>query len=314
MICKKCGSNLNNNDSFCNICGESINRIEENINENTVLTSSFSDFTQGYTTNYNNDSEPSILVKVILLLLSIAVIVGIVLFIISKSSNKLVCESSQGDITFTYSKDRLTGNTTTSRNGQEITIDMIKANEYVETHGLAEFLEDFKEEFESETGGTCTYKGKIPQKTKPLPNEFEHIIVGDEQYGYIEIPDDWTKYDEEDTDLLQYTYVGIYYVAMDYTEKGEYTAEDYANNYLETAKEKYGENAVGAIVTLGKNKDINAYEISIYYEENDTYLLTYYFEPGDNKIHYLALEGPTTKYGIKLSDYLFIPESYSLTK
>ena len=71
---------------------------------------------------------------------------------------------------------------------------------------------------------------------------------------------------------------------------------------------------VGTTVTIGEDKEYTAYQVSMYYPSDSTYLLTYWFETDDGKVRYIALEGPKELDDIKLEDYLFIPESFSLEK
>jgi hypothetical protein len=52
----------------------------------------------------------------------------------------------------------------------------------------------------------------------------------------------------------------------------------------------------------------------MYYPSDATYLVTYWFEAEDGKIHYIALEGPDSVSGESITDYLYIPESFSLNK
>ena len=70
----------------------------------------------------------------------------------------------------------------------------------------------------------------------------------------------------------------------------------------------------GATVTIGKNKKYTAYQVYMYYPSYSTYLVTYWFEAEDGKVHYIALEGPQELSGVKITDYLYIPESFSLEK
>ena len=52
----------------------------------------------------------------------------------------------------------------------------------------------------------------------------------------------------------------------------------------------------------------------MYYPQDGTYLVTYWFETEDGVIRYLSLEGPMEVSGTKITDYLHIPESFTLNK
>ena len=52
----------------------------------------------------------------------------------------------------------------------------------------------------------------------------------------------------------------------------------------------------------------------MYYPSDGTYLVTYWFKTEDEVIRYLALEGPAELSGTKITDYTYIPESFSLNK
>ena len=50
----------------------------------------------------------------------------------------------------------------------------------------------------------------------------------------------------------------------------------------------------------------------MYYPSLSTYLVTYWFEAEDGKVHYIALEGPEELSSVKITEYLYIPESFRL--
>lgn len=92
-----------------------------------------------------------------------------------------------------------------------------------------------------------------------------------------------------------------------------HTAKEYASNYKynkENDTEVTG--VTGATVSIGRNKEFTAYQVYMYYPSDNVFLITYWFDAPDGKVHYIALEGPSSSDGKGLTDYLFIPESFSL--
>ena len=107
----------------------------------------------------------------------------------------------------------------------------------------------------------------------------------------------------------------VYIVSLNYFEDSRYTAKEYASNYMYNKKNSSDVTGVtGATVQIGKNKEYTAYQVYMYYPSDGTYLVTYWFEAEDGKVHYIALEGPEELSGVKITDYLYIPESFSLNK
>ena len=120
-------------------------------------------------------------------------------------------------------------------------------------------------------------------------------------------------YDVDGTTALQYSYANVYIVSLDVLENNQYSAKELASNYLYNKKNDSNVTGVtGATVTIGKNKQYTAYQVYMYYPSDGTYLITYWFDAEDGKAHYIALEGPGELSGVKLTDYLYIPESFSL--
>lgn len=93
------------------------------------------------------------------------------------------------------------------------------------------------------------------------------------------------------------------------------SAKEAASNYMYNMQNNSDVTGVtGATVTMGKNKEYTAYQVYMYYPSDSTYLIAYWFESEDGKIRYIALEEPEELSGVKITDYLYIPESFSLSK
>ena len=144
-------------------------------------------------------------------------------------------------------------------------------------------------------------------------------VVGDDDHGYVTVPNNWYKfYDTAGAHALQYSYASVFILSLDVVPDttNKMTAKMAADNY--SAQELQNTNATnvtGAIVKIGKNKEYTAYQVYSYYPADNSYLVTYWFEAEDGKIHYMALEGPSSTTGTSITDFTdTIPYTFSLKK
>ena len=352
MYCRNCGNLLGEGQTFCAACGTQ--KIDEtNVNNNvqqpvqqpvvnnpTPVVNNPTPVVNNPTpvvnnpvpnNNMNNVQPPKkkksgvpVVVFVILGIfigLIVLVVIGVfgIMGIISDSSNKLECTSPDGSITLMYNDEQLLGYTTSG-----MSYDLDQQKEYAEKVGIEAYLDEFNDWFEKNTSGTCTRKGvqgaeqTHDNEKTTTPNVTEDgKVIGDKKYGYLTVPNNWVQfYDVDGTTALQYSYAGVYIVTMDYIrEDSNHTAKEYAQSYLAQKKKDTSVSGVqGATVKIGKNKEYTAYQVYMYFPSDGTYLVTYWFESEDGVIRYLALEGPTELSGTKITDYLYIPESFSLNK
>ena len=276
-------------------------------------------------------SNPLVIILIVggVFLLGIVGIVALVLMLIlnvSNNSNKLVCESKEGNITLMYDDSGIIGYTQMG-----IEYDLDGQQKYAEKVGVEAYLDEFTDWFEKNTSGTCKKEELNPTPTthdkdneddskidddEKIP-EVNTKLVGDANFGYLSIPNTWVKYkDLGGTQALQYSDIaGKYIVTIDYIREEGYTAKQLASNFLYQMQQSTEVTGVkGATVKIGKNKEYTAYQVYMLYPEDGIYLITYWFETEDKEIRYLALEGPTESNGVKLTDYLYVPESYSIKK
>jgi len=241
----------------------------------------------------------------------------IIISIVSANSEKLVCKSNEGNITIMYNEKGITGYTA---NGMSYDLD--QQQDYAKKIGIDAYLKEFNSWFTSNTTGVCTIDGKELEKETEKPNNNSNnnnsqtTIVGDDTYGYITIPKNWGKfYDVDGNTSLQYSYANVYIVSLNVLDSGTVSsAKEAASNYMYNMQNNSNVTGVtGATVTIGKNKEYTAYQVYMYYPSDSTYLITYWFETEDGKIRYIALEGPEELSGVKITDYLYIAESFSLT-
>lgn len=271
----------------------------------------------------NNKKKKNKIIPKILMIIGGFIILFVVIFsIVSATSEKLVCSSDKGNITIMYNEKGLTGYKTSG-----MSYDFDEQKQYANKIGIDAYIKEFSSWFSNNTSGTCTVNGKkIEENTSnntsnnnnnnsSNTNVTDTKIVGDDKYGYISIPNNWGKfYDVDGNDSLQYSYANVYIVSLNILD-GQYSAKEYASNYMYNKQNSSDVTGVnGATVKIGKNKEYTAYQVYMYYPSDSTYLVTYWFEAEDGKVHYIALEGPEELSGVKITDYLYIPESFSIKK
>lgn len=314
MQCKKCGTPILDTEKFCTNCGEPVTEISNQ--QNFIQTPPISN-----NINYKKKSSaPKVIAIIGGILGGFVIIFLVIFFFVSANSDKLICKSDEGNITIMYNKNGLTGYTTAG-----MSYDFDKQKEYANKIGVDAYTKEFSQWFSTHTSGTCTIDGKKVEQTSNTDNNDNNNsnsnttndkkVVGDDKYGYISVPSNWNRfYDVDGNNSLQYSYGNLYIVSLN-TLDATRTAKEYASNYMynkQNSSEVTG--VTGATVTIGKNKEYTAYQVYMYYPSDSTYLVTYWFEAGDGKVHYIALEGPQELDGVKITDYLYIPESFSLKK
>lgn len=313
MQCKKCGSSILGTEKFCTNCGEPV--TETNNQQQFIQTQPTSN-----NTNYKKKSSAPKVIAIVGGIFGGLLVLGLVIFFfVSANSDKLICKSKEGNITIMYNKDGLTGYTTVG-----MSYDYDEQKEYAKKIGVDAYTKEFSQWFATHTSGTCTIDGKKVEQSSANNKNNDNTnsntttnndtkVVGDDNYGYISIPSNWNKfYDVDGNNSLQYSYANVYIVSLNVLE-GTSSAKDYASNYMYNKQNSSDVTGVtGATVTIGKNKEFTAYQVYMYYPSDSTYLVTYWFETGDGKVHYIALEGPQELNGVKITDYLYIPESFSL--
>jgi len=90
------------------------------------------------------------------ILMAIIVIFAIVFSFVSISGNKLVCESTEGNITISYNEEEVTGYFSTGA----ITYDLDEQQKVSRQIGTDRYVRDFTSWFETNTSGTCSIELK----------------------------------------------------------------------------------------------------------------------------------------------------------
>ena len=179
--------------------------------------------------------------------------------------------------------------------------------------------------FEDNTSGSCIMKdsdgktikdySKSSSNNKTNTNKTTTKVVGQDKYGYVDVPSDWVNFKDPDAQhSIQFSKGTTYIVTLDYIDPSEYQTEMDAKKLAGVLLTKSQEDSnlsgvTGATVTVGKDKKYTAYQVYMYYIQENSYLVTYWFDGDDGYIHYLAIEGPDG-----ITDYLSIPESWRATK
>ena len=242
----------------------------------------------------------------------------------------LHCEYSGGAVTIYHSDYELKGYSAVGK----VNFDYDDAKLRVKRIGVDAFLEEYEDEFEGKySGGFC----RLDSSTKPSSNDDDDDdwplpsssskpsdddknsstssdvkVVGDDTYGYLEVPNNWYDFvDVDGASAKQWSYASVYIVSLDTVDNPTgATAKELAQGYM-AAKMADSEvtGVTGATVTIGSDKKYTAYQVYMYYPSDSTYLVTYWFEDENGKDRYIALEGPED-----IVNYTSIPESFRLKK
>lgn len=131
--------------------------------------------------------------------------------------------------------------------------------------------------------------------------------VGDDTYGYVEVPNSWVVFHDVDatSKLIQYTDIGEagYIVTLNVYEQ-DVEPITAAQNLYNHIKEE-GNSAYYLTTYVAGYR---GYVVHATYTDG-TYLDIYLFKASDNKLHYVAIEGPD-----KYNDNFDIPKTFSMTK
>ena len=149
-------------------------------------------------------------------------------------------------------------------------------------------------------------KEKTKKDNKDEKTVADTKIVGNDTFGYVEIPGDWHEFkDVESTKAIQYTNIGdAGYIVTLNTIDQNVTAEVAAAAITEGVKGE-GASAYYEADTCGK---YTGYAVHAAYPDGK-YIVSYIFKAEDNVIHFVSIEGPD-----KNNDFFDIPNTYRLKK
>lgn len=128
-----------------------------------------------------------------------------------------------------------------------------------------------------------TFTKEIPDDTAKLTK-----IVGSEIHGYLEIPDDWSVFNSIEGTSTLMSWVGDASTIMHLDiMPGDYSAEVYATNSMNTLITQVGEDNVAT--SFEELDGYKAYYIASKHP-NNAVLLVWYLDGSDGKTHYIAAE------------------------
>ena len=170
MFCKQCGNKFQPEQKFCTNCGakkevnanqELTNQQPQKVNQNHIDTNNNQNINNNVQQQKTNKSEDSlhvneqilkeleprkknniiILVVVVVIIFIVAIIslVGVLFINVSNSSNKLICQSKEGNITLMYNSQELIGYTTSG-----MKYDLDEQKKYASEIGINAYIEEFK--------------------------------------------------------------------------------------------------------------------------------------------------------------------------
>ena len=325
MICKHCGATFSSTDKFCSYCGCSTEMVMNSSHSSDNFSTSDSsgnssvpNSNSSQSLKKNSSKKKGIFIFLGILFVSFIILSFFGFFAYFFSQDKMICNSPQGNITLMFNHKDLIGYT-----ARGITYDFDQQKEIAKEVGIESYLIEFNSWFQKNTSGSCTingvgvdqYFGHNDSDSDLDSKSSSSLVVGDSVYGYVTVPDDWSRfYDVDGNNSFQYSYANTFIVSLNSLEK-QYSAKEYASNFMYKMQNSSEVTDVnGATVTIGKNKQYTAYQVYMYYPSLSIYLITYWFEAEDNKVHYISLEGPGDLNGKGINDFLFIPESFQLTK
>jgi hypothetical protein len=130
-------------------------------------------------------------------------------------------------------------------------------------------------------------------------------VVGDNNSGYIVVPNDWIKFIDEDNPIengYQYSDIDSDYIITVSTIN--ITKDEYKNILLQSLS---GSSSVNSSSTKFLNYD--AEQISAYVEASKSWISAIFFNTEDGKLHFIGIEGPDID-----NEFFNITNSYKLQK
>ncbi len=144
-------------------------------------------------------------------------------------------------------------------------------------------------------------------------NNIEKVIdntdnkrIGNNEYGYITIPNSWHRFYEVEGDpMVQYTN-NIWTICIFSKYVTQESAINYSESCFNTMKSEGAVNINKETVKIG---DYTAYKVYGYYENQEMWQTIWCFEANDEKAHYICIKGPD-----KDSEYLNIVNTFSVNE
>lgn len=117
--------------------------------------------------------------------------------------------------------------------------------------------------------------------------------VGEANYGFIDVPFDWVKFEDVDVtiDIIQYCDLsGASVVTLNAWQDPNNSAKNAASAVWVSMEQEGAKDVTGATVKIG---EYTAYQVYGFYPNQSKTLVTWFFETDDGYIHYVAAEALT---------------------
>lgn len=193
------------------------------------------------------------------------------------------------DTSVTFDADPTKGTEDTT--SAEFTLDAESQRLLEESRKLSEQME---KSLQDRNGNSSNTDEKTVETTTSNSEAYKRI--GENPYGYIDIPSDWVRFKDDTAtgNLLQYSDItGKTVITLSYYDVDSLDAYQAAQNFsagLFESPDIDEDSITGATVTLGVDK-VKSYQVYCFYPKDGTFLVAYLFDGSDGYVHYLAIEG-----------------------
>ena len=151
-------------------------------------------------------------------------------------------------------------------------------------------------------------KGCSKEEDVPVEYEDEYKVIGSEALGYLTVPGDWVVFKDKNSQRgIRYSDSnGDYIISLDALSTTEISAQDYALGTANQLESVGVSDIKGATVKLA---GYEAYQVYGYHQEQNKWVLAYFFEAEDGNTHYVGIEGID-----KENEAFKIPDTFKLKK
>lgn len=230
--------------------------------------------------------------------------ISLSIYILKPYADSFVCKSGKSKILIKYKDGEVLSLSKTN-----IDFEIDEKNKDIL---INEYLKQINEEFYNMTGEFCLINNNLFEPDYSLNEDKigndlkdESMEIGNEYYGYIDIPSTWIRNYDPNSDFLEFTN-GIYNVSMLYDENFDDTAVKYFENYkkiIETNTDNIDIKVSSEII--GSMEKYSANVISYYNKLKNVYYSTYIFEDENSGIYFIQINGFES-----LNRVLNIPKSF----
>ena len=233
--------------------------------------------------------------------LVILVIMALYCYIAKPYANEFVCISGHSKIIIKFDKNNIL-----STKEKNISFEIENKDEEIT---IGNYLFEINKKFYDMSGEYCKINDLlfIASSEENSSNNLQEGLaeVGNSFYGYVDIPELWTRFYDPYSKYLTFT-DGIYSISILYEEDYEGTVDDYFLEYQKSIEDDSNNSEIQlSSEIVGEEISYIASVISYYNQSKKKYYVTYIFADENNKVHYVELSGEKD-----LKKYLHIPKSF----